>query len=89
MRPEKPLALLTALAAAMLLISGTAGVALAAGPATPAPSGSPDTTDMLGKDGPSGDDVTSLYVQGDQPYTVFGEIDEETGVDIAEAILEE
>lgn len=36
----------------------------------------------------TGDDVTSLYVGGDQSYTVFGEIDEETGVDIAEAILE-
>jgi outer membrane lipoprotein-sorting protein len=34
----------------------------------------------------TGDSVTSLYVEGDQSYTVFGEIDEETGVDIAEAI---
>lgn len=37
----------------------------------------------------TGGDVTSLYVEGDQSYTVFGEIDEETGVDIAGAILEE
>jgi hypothetical protein len=29
------------------------------------------------------------HVQGDQLYTVFGEIDEERGIDIAEAILEE
>jgi hypothetical protein len=37
----------------------------------------------------AGDDTTLLYVQGDQLYTVFGEIDEERGTDIAEAILEE
>ncbi len=35
------------------------------------------------------DDFTSVYVEGDQPYTVYGEVTEETGLDIAEALLDE
>jgi len=35
------------------------------------------------------DGFTSLYVEGDQPYTVYGDMTEETGIDIAEALLDE
>ncbi|MEF8813179.1 MAG: hypothetical protein V5A55_05110 [Halovenus sp.] len=37
----------------------------------------------------TGDDFTSLYVEGDQPYTVYGGVTEETSIDIAEALLDE
>jgi len=43
-----------------------------------------DTTGYLFTSG----DFLTLYVEGDQPYTVRGEIDEQTGIDVAEALLD-
>jgi len=34
------------------------------------------------------DDFLALYVEGDQPYTIYGEISEGTATDVAEAIIE-
>lgn len=34
------------------------------------------------------EDYVSLYVEGDQPYTIHGELDEETSIDIADAVLD-
>jgi outer membrane lipoprotein-sorting protein len=34
------------------------------------------------------DDFLALYVEGDQPYTIYGEIGQETATDIAAAILD-
>jgi outer membrane lipoprotein-sorting protein len=44
-----------------------------------------DTTGYLS----THEDFVSLYVEGDQPYTIHGEIDEETAIDVAEAILDD
>lgn len=44
-----------------------------------------DTTGYLS----THEDFVSLYVEGDQPYTIHGEIDEQTAIEVAEAILDE
>jgi outer membrane lipoprotein-sorting protein len=36
----------------------------------------------------SHDDYVSLYIEGDQSYTIYGEVTEDTATDVAEAILE-
>lgn len=35
------------------------------------------------------EDFVSLYVEGDQPYTIHGQIDEKTAVDIADAVIDD